>query len=378
MVCLPIQKSRTTLGISLILITTIVSAEATELMPETNQSHCEAFGGTWFQPCLRLHPSLPAYAGGLGGLPPPGCAEWGNYRCVDRLEYQQKAVQSSNDKFGTEQFCKNRGGEWIRKNRGYLCDRPASKQGLQRHQLPTALLADQSAYQSVLAACINQPDINKKTCRVSSSSKTNSWFAYTEATSKVGSAYWTAIFSVTGTLASLFGGSSNYGRRLIHSSIEHAMVGLSSCQKACLVKCATSKTLSFSRDERGQPSGDHTLSSLETLYCDGKGTCMEFSRVAKDISANTSTKADIAIGIGIPPKLNHSYNYFEIDGQIYLGEPQNASCDFYHTPNTLKAYKDEFERQGKNYDGEWLEIFSLPERGEQSEPSPPTLPSEGA
>ena len=107
---------------------------------------------------------------------------------------------------------------------------------------------------------------------------------------------------------------------------------LNDCQKACIVKCASSNILTY------QYNFMTRFGPIDRAYEQGTGICTEFQQVADDLGAELGVNMQYASGF------NHHFNWFYINGQWVLGEPQNNDCKFFLreqlSTSELKQYTD--------------------------------------
>ncbi|EPZ51127.1 transglutaminase-like protein [Bacteriovorax sp. BAL6_X] len=101
-------------------------------------------------------------------------------------------------------------------------------------------------------------------------------------------------------------------------SIKSADKGLSSCQKACLVKCVTSNYLEYS-------ANFSKFINTDDIFNNAKGVCTEFSDLAEYLGDELGIEVRVATAI----TKKHAYNQIKIDDRWFSFEPQSERCEFY-------------------------------------------------
>jgi len=241
----------------------------------------------------------------------------------------------------------------------------AAIQGSKRYPTVTNS-ATYEAYDRVVKSCIEARKWEGIKCSVFATNK-KSAFDYTNTVDT------TTIFD---TLSYLGRGVSNviesvqghsYQRKLISSRITDRIVGLNSCQQACLLKCATSKILIYP----DKVSEVYTVGIISTIWgsssClirDGRGVCKDFSSLSNSLGEDTLIPS-VSAASG-----SHAYNKYKINGEWYIGEPQNASCVFYHTPKTLLLYENAAQGEDNVHHGGrgFIRKFDIGGPGSSSRP----------
>ena len=204
----------------------------------------------------------------------------------------------------------------------------------------------QSGLGNVLNKCIDKNDVSKVRCDVLYSEQ------YTLGTMEKGFSF--IMYNIGGPLFKGMAEVENVIQNLIsneptQSSIEFKkaqktrlnLIGklnkkakkenLNSCQKACLVKCATSNYIEY-KSTSGMKSNH-----IEDIYSSQKGVCTEFSSMANDLGSEIGIEVRNVSSI----KQRHSYNEVKIDGEWYRFEPQSQKCEFYQKENPYDLGKSE-------------------------------------
>lgn len=276
-----------------------------ELNPDSIKSHCEAFGG-----------------------------KWKANKCIDRLEFQQKAIRSRSGA-NRKQWCEARGGKYINHQNyiplptGGRCVDVKFEQGVTRLENPQ--LEKFQVHQDVIRECITSGLIQNNKCDVMATNEEH-WYNYTEDSEY----YMAPLVGAIGEIVR-FANKAFYNYKgekeeeiLVSELKDYMKDGLSSCQKACVVKCATSQVLNYSSSNKTK------LKGVADLYDERIGECTEFQSVANDLGRKLGVDVRSMSGPG------HAYNAFKIDGLWYYGEPQSKDCSFYHSTHTADEYQTVF------------------------------------
>lgn len=93
---------------------------------------------------------------------------------------------------------------------------------------------------------------------------------------------------------------------------------LSSCQKACVVKCITANYLTWTETKNPGPA---TGSPCQVANS-GKGECWAFASLADDLNDHLGLKSQSVANVG------HAYNKIKFGNKWYYSEPQDSSCRF--------------------------------------------------
>lgn len=284
-----------------------------DLSPDLNEDHCNSFSG-----------------------------EWVKGKCIDRLEFQQKMISGRENII---QWCHARGGNYSKSRRGSKCLNEKSTQGLRKY--PVRISAKYQVYRDVMKSCLFLQDMPHQKCEVLKANENSSNYDYTNNPSVFGSTVVALVSSVIQSANEIR--STTVGKKerdYLMSSLKDWVYKykFNSCQKACLVKCASSKVLEYSTEDETK------VLSINDIYNKRRGECTEFMRVAIDIGDVLGVPIKIAVGAG------HAFNSFKIDGQWYYGEPQDHKCEFYHSLITQSKYEDVMGDSEKKYDGERTEI----------------------
>lgn len=94
---------------------------------------------------------------------------------------------------------------------------------------------------------------------------------------------------------------------------------VTSCQKACIIKCASANILEYQLNENTR------YEHAKKVYEEEEGVCTEFSVVFDDLAAQFDLPSKRIANV----EMRHAYNKVKIDGEWVYLEPQSPSCDFY-------------------------------------------------
>jgi hypothetical protein len=339
------------------------------LKPDEIKAHCLAFGGDWVGVRAEKTTTNKTKGKSLGR---PRLT----YSCKNRMEFQQKPVSLNGTPTAEEEkkFCEEgRQGKWTSKSYSggelaimaangmdvkkdfHLCLEAKSPQGVVRY--PSN---DRSALaKKVEQECVQKWDWSQVQCMVTDSKLVDQEYDFTNQyiinriIGKPALDFADAVLNLANIV------NKDYIKLQVHSLLKDASKNLNSCQKACLVKCASSKILTFSNilDK---------FDSMNYLYNNNKGICSEFSRLCKDIGNNIDVRVTTSSGF------EHFFNSFYIDGEWYYGEPQNDECEFFHTQETLEKYKEVYENEKTVYEGGRTNIRNFEESSTEIQDSTTT------
>lgn len=91
---------------------------------------------------------------------------------------------------------------------------------------------------------------------------------------------------------------------------------LSSCQKACFIKCASSQVLEY-----GHSSAK--FGSVASIYEKERGVCTEYARVYDDLANEFGVESSLIAS------QDHAFNKVHLNGiPVYL-DPEKSDCQFY-------------------------------------------------
>ena len=281
----------------------ISSSYGLEIKPDEVKSHCLAFLGNW---------------------------EDGT--CFHRMEYQQTPINTGRKvkPIHQQQWCQSRGGFLKETSRGARCEATKSSQGIQRYNLSNRSSRD-AITEDVFHSCIENDKVLNAKCEVFDTNEENTWFNYTKNENLVH----TSIMNIMLGVIRRFGynHSGEKARSFLISSLKGYLTThkLNSCQKACLVKCASANILRF------KSNSDTKFQSISEAYSQRVGECTEFSSVANDLAGALNIPSTIVAGRS--ERSGHAWNFFRINNGWYMGEPQNDKCEFFHTENTKNKYE---------------------------------------
>lgn len=201
-------------------------------------------------------------------------------------------------------------------------------------------VASADPHQSVMENCINHKDWSKVSCN----------YEYDPEFSEGGDAVGRVVGHVT---KDGFGGISQAAWDIVHYvgtagektkgtkrrkeviNLLSSYIGnkkLSTCQKTCLVKCASANILKYDDMDFYSKYG-----SVEASYNCEKGSCTEFSNLFDDLAYQFGIRSRVQNSM----KMGHSFNKVKIDNDWVYVEPQDASCTLYtaHNPKATKQTK---------------------------------------
>ena len=106
---------------------------------------------------------------------------------------------------------------------------------------------------------------------------------------------------------------TNYTQRIINKR------KLSSCQKACVVKCVTANYITY--DKNYKESGINKDSPCQAANS-GRGVCRAFSNLADHLMDSVGLVSRSVASKG------HAYNRIKVNKKWYYMEPQDPECRF--------------------------------------------------
>ncbi len=115
-----------------------------------------------------------------------------------------------------------------------------------------------------------------------------------------------------------FGTQSNLSRltRYTHKIVNRKP--LSSCQKACVVKCVTANYITYEHSNKTGINQDSACQAANS----GKGVCRAFSNLADNLMDGLGLKSNSISSNG------HAYNKVQFNNKWYYSEPQDPECRF--------------------------------------------------
>ena len=128
-----------------------------------------------------------------------------------------------------------------------------------------------------------------------------------------------------------------------------AQKSLKTCQKACLLKCASSNILKYE-------SSISKYGSTKYAYSCEKGVCTEFSDVFDDLASmfNIPSRSSGSI------KEGHAFNKIKIQGKWVYLEPQSNQCRFY-TNNPESFSTEKFMHINNDFRGNEVKFKATPQ-----------------
>lgn len=115
-----------------------------------------------------------------------------------------------------------------------------------------------------------------------------------------------------------FGNQSNLSRLSRYTQKIVNRKPLSSCQKACVVKCVTANYITYEHSNKTGINQDSACQAANS----GKGVCRAFSNLADNLMDGLGLKSNSVSSNG------HAYNKVQFNNKWYYSEPQDSECRF--------------------------------------------------
>ncbi len=115
-----------------------------------------------------------------------------------------------------------------------------------------------------------------------------------------------------------FGNQSNLSRLSRYTNGIVNRKALSSCQKACVVKCVTANYITYEKSNKGGINQDSACQAANS----GKGVCRAFSNLADHLLDGLGLKSNSIASQG------HAYNKVQFNNKWFYLEPQDPECRF--------------------------------------------------